>query len=80
MRTQVTFTVSNSFDAVWILLVWDAVGETPVTAQLVEALVWKTQTFGVSRQIKRSHWLFISLDVGVPKSQSRAQLLGLDQQ
>lgn len=52
---------------------WDS-----VTAQLVEALVWKTQTFGASRQIKPSHWLFISLAVVVPKSQSRAQLLGLD--
>lgn len=77
-RTEVTFTVWNSFDAVWILLVWDAAGETPVSAQLVEAMVWKTQTFGVSRQVKPSHWLFISLDVVVPKSQTRAQVLGLD--
>lgn len=62
----------------WILLVWDGAGEAPVTAQIVEALIWKTQTLRVSRQIKPSYWLIISLDLVVPKSQSRAQLLGLD--
>lgn len=61
VRTEVTSAVWNSFDAVWILLVWDVAGETPVTALLVEALVWKTQTFGVSRQIKPSHWLSLAL-------------------
>lgn len=45
----------------YILLVWDAAGETPVNAQFVEALVWKTQTFEVSRQIKPSHWLLLAL-------------------
>lgn len=78
VRTEVTFTVWNSFDAVWILLIWDAAGETPVTAQLVEALVWKTQTFGGPKADKSKPLVFFSLDVVVPKSLSRAQLLGLD--
>lgn len=49
-------------------MVQRAAGETSVTAELIGALVWKTQTFGVLRQMEPSHGLFINLDV-VPKSQ-----------
>lgn len=77
VRTEVTSAVWKSFDAVWILLVWDAAGETPVTAQVVEAMVWKTQTFGGLKGEKTKPLVVISLVV-MPKSQSRAQLLSLD--
>lgn len=60
------------------MLVWDAAGETPVTAQFVEALVWKTQTSGGLKGDKTKPLVVIGLYVVVPKSQSRAQLLGLD--
>lgn len=55
-----------------------AAGKTLVTAELLGALVGKTQTSGVLRQVEPRHQLSINLDVVVPKSQHKAHLFGSD--